>query len=342
MTSFKNILSQLKPSVFFIEETKMKETGKLKFENFDVFELVRESQNGGGGLALGCVKDLQAAWVREGDDVVEALSVDIFVKKKKIRCCIAYGCQESDTEDRKNAFWDYMEEEVALAELSDAGFILHMDGNLWAGENIIPGDPRSQNRNGKKFQNFLEKHPNLTVVNSLPLCSGLITRRRDKEGKSEASVLDFFVVCDRVLPYIRKMKIDEDKEFVLTNYSRVKIDGKATDSDHNTQFMDLDLEIESFKPKRTEIFNFKNEKGQEKFNHLTSQTDKFTRCFETNAPLHIQIENWRELLRSACIESFPKIRIKKRKDVRINAEVSKLIKLRNLFKTNQRNENFCF
>ena len=320
----------------------MKETGKLKFENFDVFELVRESQNGGGGLALGCVKDLQAAWVREGDDVVEALSVDIFVKKKKIRCCIAYGCQESDTEDRKNAFWDYMEEEVALAELSDAGFILHMDGNLWAGENIIPGDPRSQNRNGKKFQNFLEKHPNLTVVNSLPLCSGLITRRRDKEGKSEASVLDFFVVCDRVLPYIRKMKIDEDKEFVLTNYSRVKIDGKATDSDHNTQYMDLDLEIESFKPKRTEIFNFKNEEGQEKFKHLTTQTDKFTSCFETNAPLHIQIENWRELLRSACIESFPKIRIKKRKDVRINAEVSKLIKLRNLLKTNQRNENFCF
>ena len=125
------------------------------------------------------------------------------------------------------------------------------------------------------------------------------------------------------------MKIDENKEFVLTNFSRVKVNGKATDSDHNTQYMDLDLEIENIKTKRKEIFNFKNEKGKKKFKELTSKTDKFTNCFQTNAPLHIQIENWRELLRSACCESFPKIRIRQRKNVRTNAEVSRLIKLRN-------------
>ena len=339
MNSFKNVLSLLKPSVFFIEETKMKENGKLKLENFDIFELVRKSQNGGGGLALGCVKELQAAWVREGDDVVEALSVDIFVKNLKIRCCVAYGPQESDAEDRKNAFWDYLEEEVFLAEQSDAGLVLHMDGNLWAGESIIPGDPRSQNKNGKKFQNFLEQHPNLKVVNSLPLCSDLITRSRNKDGKQEVSVLDFFVVCDRVLPYVMQMKIDETKEFVLTNYTRVKTDGKAIDSDHNTQYMDLKLELDNAKPKREEIFNFKNKKGQEKFKQLTSETEKFTKCFQTNTPFMIQIENWRELLRSACIESFPKIRIKKRKNVKINFQVSKLIKLRNMMKATLTKEN---
>ena len=71
----------------------------------------------------------------------------------------------------KNAFWDYLDEEVVLADQSDAGFILHMDGNLWAGESIIPGDPRKQNRNGRLFERFLEQNSNLTVVNSLPLCS---------------------------------------------------------------------------------------------------------------------------------------------------------------------------
>ena len=257
MTSFKNILNELNPSVFFIEETKLKESGKIKLDNYDVFELVRESQNGGGGLAIGCCKELRAAWVKEGDDTVEALSVDIFVKNFKIRCCVAYGCQESDIEDRKNAFWEYLEEEVTLAEESEAGFVLHMDGNLWAGDDIVPGDPRKQNRNGKRFQNFLNNHSNLTVVNSLPLCEGLITRSRNKDGKLENSVLDFFVVCNRVLPYIMKMKIDEEKEHVLTNYTRVKSDGKATDSDHNTQYMDLNLEIEDLKSKREEIFNFK-------------------------------------------------------------------------------------
>ena len=157
------------------------------------------------------------------------------------------------TELGKNAFWEYLEEEVSLAEKSEAGFILHMDGNLWAGSEIIPGDPRKQNKNGKKFQNFLENNPNLTVVNSLPLCKGLITRARNKDGKSEKSVLDFFVVCNLVLPFVVEMKVDEDKIYVLTNYTRFKTVGKAIDSDHNTQYMDLNLDIEDLKPTRRDF-----------------------------------------------------------------------------------------
>ena len=82
-----------------------------------------------------------------------------------------------DLVERKEAFWAYMDEEIFLAQQSDAGFVLQFDGNLWAGENIIRGDPRPQNRNGRMFQSFLERHPQLTVVNSLPICEGLITRR---------------------------------------------------------------------------------------------------------------------------------------------------------------------
>ena len=46
-------------------------------DNYHIFELVRQSKDGGGGLALGCLQELQPAWVREGDDQVEALSVEI-------------------------------------------------------------------------------------------------------------------------------------------------------------------------------------------------------------------------------------------------------------------------
>ena len=57
---------------------------------------------------------------------------------------------------------------------SGSGFILQFDGNLWAGSDIIPGDPRKQNNNGKLFQDFLSKQSNLTVVNALSVCEGLI------------------------------------------------------------------------------------------------------------------------------------------------------------------------
>ena len=63
----------------------------MKLENYFIYELVRQSKDAGGGLALGCDKDLKPAWVREGDDQVEAISVDIFLKDMKVRCCAAYG-----------------------------------------------------------------------------------------------------------------------------------------------------------------------------------------------------------------------------------------------------------
>ena len=168
----------------------------------------------------------------------------------KIRCCIAYGCQESDLVGKKEAFWEYIDEDVLDADGSDSGFILHFDGNLWAGKDIIPGDPRPQNRNGRLFQDFLKRHPHLRVVNDLPLCDGLITRRRICKEVVEESVLDFFIVCHRILPFVKKMVIDERKEYILTNYQKAKCGGKSTDSDHFTEYADLDLKFVSEKPER--------------------------------------------------------------------------------------------
>ena len=143
LTSFKKVLNDLRPSVFFVKETKFKDVGKLKFDSYVVFELVRQNRDG-GGLALGCDKDLQPVLVREGDDDVEALSVDI----------IAYGCQENDLVARKEAFWTFLDEEVYEADHLGNGFILQFDGNLWAGPDIIPEDPRAQIRMEDFFKSF--------------------------------------------------------------------------------------------------------------------------------------------------------------------------------------------
>ena len=329
LSTFKRVIKELEPAVFFVEETKYKEAGKLKIGNYEIFELVRESQDGGGGLALGCLKELQPAWVQQGDDQVEALSVDIFLKNIKIRCCVAYGCQETELIERKDAFWTYLDKEVSLADESDSGFVLHFDGNLWAGPNIIPGDPRPQNRNGKLFQNFLERHPHLTVVNSMKVCEGLITRSRLRCGKLETGVLDFFVICDRVLPFVTKMVIDEGKKHVLTNFEQVRKGGEAIDSDHNTQFMELELEIESEKSERIEVYNFKNEAGQKKFKKLTSETSAFSECFKNEASLCDQVENCHKMLKAVCSEAFSKIRIKNKNFIPIKKEMLNLITERN-------------
>ena len=93
MFTFKKVLDDLKPSVFFIEETKMKDAGKIKVDDYVVFERLRKNHDNGGGVALGCKPELKPTWVREGDGEVEALSVDIFVSKLKLRCCAGFHFQ---------------------------------------------------------------------------------------------------------------------------------------------------------------------------------------------------------------------------------------------------------
>jgi hypothetical protein len=307
LLTFKKVISELKPSAFFLQETKYKEVGKLKIKNYIIFEKLRNNRDG-GGIAFGCIPELTPVFVREGEDPVEALSVQIYVKKLKIRCCVAYGCQENDLNDKKEAFWKYMDEEVTEATDSESGLVIQLDGNLWAGDGIIPNDPRPQNRNGKLFQQFLERNPHLSVVNSLSLCEGLITRSRFREGKLEESVLDFFVVCNLVLPHVTRMVIDEEKRFILTNYEQAKKGGKASNTDHATEYLDLRLKVITEKPKRVEVWNFKNKEAQHNFKVETSETKEFSSCFDNDLPVLKQIECWKKVFESHCKKSFKKIR----------------------------------
>ena len=328
--TFKKVLSELQPSVFFVQETKLQDVGKIKVDNYVIFEKVRENRDGGGGVALGCIKELKPVWVREGIDKVEALSVNIFVKDMKIRCCVAYGCQETDKVENKDAFWQYLDEEVIEATDTGAGLVIQFDGNLWAGKHIIPNDPRPQNRNGKLFEQFLTRNSHLTVVNALDLCEGLITRSRLRDGHLEESVLDFFVVCHLVLPFITRMVIDIDKKYILTNYKPVQNGGKAANSDHTTEYVDMDLKVITEKPKRNEIWNFKNKEAQAKFKILTSETDDFSECFNNTLPVLKQVEMWRSTFNLHVSKAFKKVRITNKKHLKpLPPKISNLIDVRN-------------
>ena len=146
----------------------------------------------GGGIALGVLNCLDPSWISEGDDSIEALTVEIWVEGFPIRLLCGYGPQEYDHKERKDKFWNYIEKEVAKSKSNGPGMIIQVDGNLWAGSNVIQGDPNKQNGNGKIFENFLQRNSHLSVVNELSLCEGKITRRTHIKNKIKESILDFF------------------------------------------------------------------------------------------------------------------------------------------------------
>ena len=328
LKSFKQVVNSLKPSIIFVEESKLKSQGKFKLNKFVIYELNRKNKNG-GGLAICVLEELQPVWISEGDDNSEYLVVEVDISGFKIRCAGGYGPQENVNMDKKKAFWDKLSLEVEDAMENEAGFIIQMDGNLWAGSDIIKNDPNPRNNNGKLFKEFLSKHPHLRVVNSLDLCQGLITRKRVTTKRTELAVLDFFIVCTRVLPYVEKMIVDEEKQYVLSNYGTKNGKSYKRDSDHNTMYLDLSLQIPAFTEERKELFNFKNIECQELFFEITQNSKMLSECFQSQGNIGKQSKKWFKTLKEIFHNSFRKIRItKKNKDTPLSLLFDKRLALK--------------
>ena len=324
LASFDYLLESLKPTVFFVQETKFRKPGKIKSENskfYQVFELNRKA-NAGGGLAIGAVLDVDPVWISEGSDEVEILVVEISVTGHRIRCIGGYGPQENASLETKLTFWTRLKEEVQSAIESEAAVLIQMDGNLWAGPEIVKNDPHQCNNNGRLFKNFLEDFPQLTIVNNMDICEGKITRRRRTVNKVEESILDFFLVCDTLKPFVTRMNIDEDHIFVLTKYSKVKGKLVKKDSDHNTVVMNVDLQFNVKKPERIEYFNFKNKECQEKFYRETESSNDLYKTLERGGAVCQSAEMWFSNLKSKFHKCFKKIRLTSKPKM---SEISKLL-----------------
>ena len=95
--------------------------------------------------------------------------------------------------------------------------------------------------------------------------------------------------------------------------------GKAVDSDHYTQYLDMNIDVIKEKPEKQEVFNFKNKKSQEVFKTITSETNEFNDCFKDESNLLTKIEKWRK----------KKIRISNKKLKPLDKKISSLISRRN-------------
>ena len=166
---------------------------------------------------MGALHDLNPVLFRQGNDEVECMTVELTTGNTRLRCVVGYGPQLADSHTRKEQFWKYLDQEILCASEDGVGIIIEIDSNAWAGKVILPRDPNNQNSNGKLLENFLERNKNVTLVNSLPLCDGSITRKRITKCLNEQYILDLFMVCDKVLPHVVKMCVDVKSEQQLSN-----------------------------------------------------------------------------------------------------------------------------
>ena len=310
--SLDNIVSDLRPAVIGIQETHFQKNGQIKIpslKNYQVYEHLRNDKSG-GGLALCVINDLDPVWIRNGGNSVEALTVCVEAGKGiKIRITNAYGPQDYDDIDKKHKFWEYLDLEVLKSKNEGMGCLIMMDGNAWLGSKLISKDPHQQNSNGKLFENFLLRNENMTLLNGSSLCDGNITRERQVKNKKEESILDFIIVCDKLLPFVNKLVIDEEKIYSLMRYSsKTK---QPIKSDHNSLILKLKLLLKNNPTPRTTRFKFKDSLAMKRFNVSTSNTKNFSKCFSTDEAFEKQTKKWMSELMSNVHKQFKKYRVTK-------------------------------
>ena len=209
--------------------------------------------------------------------------------------------------------------EVKRAKLAGAFVCIEMDANSKLGPKIVKGDPNEQSRNGKLLQEVIEEN-NLVVVNGSDICDGIITRQRDTVGRSEKSVIDFFIVCQNFFQLIKKMKVDEQKKYSLFSYSKRNGKVNIKNSDHNLLYIEVAQKWKTFVGnKREEIYNFNDDEGHEKFIADTSENPALRHFFDDeNEDLEVSSSRWLKLVNSSIKSCYRKIRIGKKK---INPEL---------------------
>ena len=337
--SFDDVLGRLKPHIWMVQETKLKPHENIQcgaLGDYQVFSLSRQKSQG-GGVAIGVNKMFESTLIREGDDDTEVISVLVVVGNIPIRVIAAYGVQENALKEKKDKFWDFIENEVREAEQNGEGIIIEMDGNLHAGE-LVKNDPNPQNVNGKLFLQFLRRNGTLAVVNSMNICEGVITRQRQLESKLEQAVLDFYIVNDKVAPFIKRMVVDENKEYCLSNFAQQKKNKKVIESDHNGLILDVSLKFSQKKPERHTMFNLKNKECQQLFNLETNTNEELIECFESELPFEIQSKNWLKRFNNILYKCFKRVRICENKKKNESTQNSMLSE-RNKLKAEERDKN---
>ena len=150
----------------------------------------------------------------------------------------------------------------------------------------------------------------------MSIYEGIIPRQRLTEKLNEKSAIAVFIVSGKLLPYTRKMVLDEKCEKLFHI-----------------------IETPQIKPHREELFDFKSVAGQKIFCEITNNSEKLRKSFRTDEDFIKQTANFENTLKGVFHRSFKKIRGTKRKQDK--SEVQGLMQERKKIKTEIKTSPNC-
>ena len=265
------------PTCVLIQETLLRPSETFQIQGYQCF--VKNRQTRGGGLLTAVRNELLPVVVSDVEGDVEILTIQVEVNDMKIRVINAYAPQEDEAKETFLDFWQKFESEIESARDEGCMIVIEMDANIKVGKEVIQNDPNEASSGSKIFVDIL-KRQNLHIVNAMDLCEGVITREQKTLRGLEQAVIDYVIVCDKMVEHLNNMKIDDSRNYVLTKYVTRKGVIDNMESDHNILFSSFNITVATPKPKTREtFFNFKCKVGQKAFLKETNRPGILSQCF---------------------------------------------------------------
>ena len=313
--SLKNELKRTNSSIFTLQETHYRTKGKVKIEDFEIFEAIRKHKEKGGTM-VGAHKALKPVLINEYDDPFEMIVIEINIGNKEIRIITGYGPQETWTPEERNPFFNALEQEIVKAEMAGKSIIIESDFNSKLGKEFIPNDPNHQTPNNGKTLAGIIKRQNLVVLNGQMECEGTITRKRITTRGTEQSAISFVLVSPDLRDYFESMIIDEEREYAPTTMKPTKKGVEKHESDHNVLMTKFKIPWnKQIKTQTNDLFNLKNQECQKKFKEHTSNNNHLSKVFEENEDLDEAVSKFLKKMNKLLHKCFRKVRIKRQRPI---------------------------
>ena len=101
--SLKYLIDHMNIGLFTLQETNFPKKGRIKINNFEIFEAIRKKD--GGGTMIGIHKSLQPVLIEEYSEDFELIVVEMKVDGKNICIISGYGPQESWSLEKRMPFF---------------------------------------------------------------------------------------------------------------------------------------------------------------------------------------------------------------------------------------------
>ena len=309
-------LSEVKPDLFLIPETQLKNNVGVHFDGYNFFGRSRTDKSGGGVGIL--IKDEFSHCIAPHTSQREIEILWLSVRRKNkipIYFGIYYGKQESRTNKEEIEYeMDLLNEEIM--EIKNEGeVILMMDGNGKVG--LLGEEP---SRNGKLLKSVFEA-TNLCLLNGTDKCVGKVTRQNDV--KNEKSAIDFVLTSTSLENAVESVLIDEEGLHRITG---------ANASDHNTIILSMNMnEIQKVKTQKKTKWRLNTPEGnwelfQDKISNQIHSLNEIIKNRQDTMSQRFHI--WKSRIERIAIDTIGKTTVKAKGNERFSMETRTLQKER--------------